>query len=129
MSVTVTSDRPRAVAGFLVSVLAALACFGCGPDAGEAAGESGPRMYDGWFDTSRDGLRKFLADSGQADLALFDGTFEGEEREWQTIPEGEHLEGGSYSNRIGECDNSVTVRVRMLRDDEVRIHLGMACAS
>ncbi len=39
------------------------------------------------------------------------------------------MEGGSYSNRIGDCDNSVIVRVRTLQDDEVRVHLGMACAS
>ncbi|MFE5209810.1 hypothetical protein [Streptomyces sp. NPDC056600] len=81
------------------------------------------------FDTSRDGLRTFLVDSGQPDLALFDGTYEGEGREWQALPEGEPMEGGSYSNRIGDCDNSVTVRVQTLQDDEVRVYLSMACAS
>ncbi|MFF2852534.1 hypothetical protein ACFVT5_40495 [Streptomyces sp. NPDC058001] len=80
------------------------------------------------FDTSRNGLKAFLDGAGP-DLIL--EKVEGSllERDWQKIPRGVQVESGTYVNRIGGCDNAITVDVQELRTDEVRIYLDVVCAS
>ncbi|MGV9559218.1 hypothetical protein [Streptomyces sp. NPDC003401] len=81
------------------------------------------------FDTSRDGLQKFLAGSGQADLRLVKGEAGGTGRDWQKIPPGVQVESGTYVNRIGGCDNAVMLDVQELRAGEVRVYLTVIYAS
>ncbi|MFJ6573648.1 hypothetical protein ACIQNU_40245 [Streptomyces sp. NPDC091292] len=80
------------------------------------------------FDTSRKGLEEFLDGVG-TDLSLQKMEGSSLEREWQKIPRGVQFENGVYLNRIGGCDNEITVDIQELRTDEVRIYLKMSCIS
>lgn len=44
-------------------------------------------------------------------------------------PAGAQIERARYANRVGGCDNSVTVLAQQLRTDEGRVYLSMVCAS
>ncbi|MFE3947074.1 hypothetical protein ACFXPV_35220 [Streptomyces sp. NPDC059118] len=81
------------------------------------------------FDTNRKRLDAFLRGSSPVELKFFKADSSEVEQDWQEIPQGAQIERARYANRVGGCDNSVTVLVQQVRTDEVRVYLSMVCAS
>ncbi|MFJ1641529.1 hypothetical protein [Streptomyces sp. NPDC088256] len=81
------------------------------------------------FDTDRKGLDAFFRGSSPVELKFFKADSSEVEQDWQKAPQGAQIERARYANRVGGCDNSVTVLAQQLRTDEGRVYLSMVCAS